>query len=78
MESGQADPLEVHEVVGQLHELDLLVHAPGQCLLVQWDVAHIGGMQVKRFLDVGVALVLVRLGLDLEGQLVHLGVAICP
>src|SRR5882672_11075761 len=34
-------PLEEHEVVGHLHGVDIALHRPRECLLVQRDVADV-------------------------------------
>jgi hypothetical protein len=36
-----AHPFEVHEVVSQLHQIDLFAHAPSQRLLMQRNMADI-------------------------------------
>ncbi len=72
-DQGDAHPLEVHEVVGQLHQLDLLAHAPGQRLLVQRQRGRCRPRGwLEGFLDQLVALGLVGLGLDLLDPLVQL------
>ena len=48
-------PFKKHEVVGHLYQLDFLVDTPGQCLLVQRQVANVVAVQFERLGNVGCA-----------------------
>ena len=61
-------PVEQDRVVGALHHLDLLGHAPGQRLLVQRDVAGLVVADLEGLRDQLVALGVVGLDQDLVGR----------
>src|SRR6266550_6336468 len=53
------DPLEQIEVVGKLHQLDILPHRPGQCLLMKRNMADVVAVDLERLGDHRVALGLI-------------------
>src|SRR5688572_6658158 len=71
-----ADVLERHEVVRELYQRHVLLHRPGQRLLVQRDVSDVVLVNLEGLGDHGLALCLVGLALNLARQIVDLRVAV--
>src|SRR5208282_5619793 len=69
-------PVPVEHVVRKLNQAHVILHAPGQGLLVERDVAELLLMDLERLADFGLALLGVDLALDLSDQLVDLGVGV--
>src|SRR5208283_2200156 len=64
------DPLQEVEVVGQLHQVDVLLHRPRQGLLMQRYMADVVRVNLVELVDHRLALLLIELARDLRPQLV--------
>src|SRR6185437_15903611 len=64
-------PVPVEEVVGQLRQMDVVLDAPSERLLMQRNVTEILLVDLERFVDLGRALRRIELAGDLRHQLVE-------